>query len=154
MTAEEAVQVVQYLGAAWRTELPAATVAIWADHLRGVSLEVGMESAQLAVQGGGSWMPTAGEFLATCRQVARRRADQGRPALPESTTPPTRREVALAHIAELRAVVASARPPIVKPTPDPDRPRSTAPPEFCPNDDHSRCGADGPPQPRKDPAPS
>lgn len=154
MNAEQAGQVIEYVAAGFRTEVSPQTAAVWIDHLRGVSIDVGMESARLAVAAGGSWMPTAGEFLATCRQVARRTTDTTR-QLPESTTPPTRAEAALGRIAELRGVLAAAAPPMVaRRTPDPDRPRESAPLPFCSNDDHSRCGADGPPPPRKDPPPS
>lgn len=144
MNAAEAGQIVEYLAAGFRTEVSTATAAVWVDHLRGVNVEVGKEAARLAVAAGGSWMPTAGEFLAIARQVAHRFADAGRPAIPESTRPPTSRERSLAHVEELRGLLASSSGPRVLGRPATDRPREprSEPPPMCGAEDHRYCGSD------------
>lgn len=154
MNAAEAGQIVEYLAAGFRTEVSTATAAVWVDHLRGVSVAVGQEAARLAVANGGSWMPTAGEFLATCRQVARRTTDTAR-QLPESTIPPTRREAALARVEELRGLLGTSSGPRVQGRPATERPRTSRPPlEACGLEDHRYCGAGpGGHRPKENPSP-
>lgn len=143
MNAAEAGQIVEYLAAGFRTEVSTATAAVWVDHLRGVSVPVGQEAARLAVASGGSWMPTAGEFLATCRQVSRRVTDGAR-QLPEDTTPATPRERSRAKVEELRGLLATSSGPRVLGRPATDRPRPprAEPLPMCGEADHRYCGSD------------
>lgn len=133
MTAEEAVEVVQYLAAAYRTEVSALSMAVWADHLRGVSADVGRESAR-ELAGASQFMPHPSEFLQHARRVAQRLADQQRQqSIPMHTGRPLARDVALARVAELREVVARSQPALRSPAPTPPvRSSRQAKPEPCP----------------------
>lgn len=123
MTAEEAVEIVQYLAAAYRTEVSPLSMAVWADHLRGVSADVGRETAR-DLAGTSQFMPHPSEFLQHSRRVAWRHRD-AQQQLPHTTTPTTGRERALAHVAELRQLVAAATPRVASPAPArPERPRT------------------------------
>lgn len=144
MTAEEALAVVQYLAAAYRTEVTTQTIAVWADHLREVNVNVGMQAAR-ELAAASQFMPHPAEFLPHARRITRRVGEQQQ-ALPEATGPTTGRERALAHVAELRRVVAAATPRVASPAPNTRPARSGAPLErcaYCFVDDDGNVGCTG-----------
>lgn len=144
MTPEQSTQVVQYLAAAWRVEVGALTMAAWMNTLNRVSVDVGRESARLAVEHGGEFMPSPGDFLKLCQSTARRLAGQQEAIAPESQGRRPSRAEALERVAELRQVVAAAEvrlPSRRSPTPPSDRPERRVPLTPCALDDHRFCGS-------------
>lgn len=154
MKHEEAAQIVQLLGAAWRVEVPALTVAVWCDHLRAVNVDVGREAARITIDHGGQFMPSPGDFLKVCRTTAQR-LGIGQRALPlEGQSYRPSREEALERVAALREVVASAEtrlPSRRSPTPPSDRPERSVPLTACALDDHRFCGSESAVRPKEGP---
>lgn len=147
MTRDEALGIVKYLADAYRTEITEGTVLVWLDHLRGVNTNVGMQAAH-ELAAASQFMPHPSEFLQHARRIARRVGEQQQ-ALPESTGPATGRQRALAHVADLRAVLAAASPrPVASPAPNtkPERSSTTGSLPRCPYcfvDDDGNAGCTG-----------
>lgn len=120
MNRDEALGIVRYLADAFRAEVTEGTVLVWLDHLRGVSVEVGQQAAH-DLAAASQFMPHPSEFVAHARRLGRRVHEQQQ-ALPESTAPRTGRERALAHVAELREIVAGATIRIASRPHDPSEP--------------------------------
>ena len=91
---------------AWRPE--EGTIVLLADSLSRFEFETGLAACRWLVETDDRSTPTTSRVIAACQTEARRRAPKQR-ALPVGEQR-TRREVALARVAELRAQLAAGKP--------------------------------------------
>ena len=107
MNSQEAAQVLGMLTAAWPgKELPDATIALWAEQMRDVSVESGMEAARLLTRVD-RFFPSYARFRETAFAASRRYEASRPPALEAGQYTAEAREVGLRALAECRASLAA-----------------------------------------------
>lgn len=143
MDNREAAAVVAIFAAAFpNTNVTAATVSLWADNLRSVNAQDGLDVARLLVTEL-EWFPTIAQFRQRQRDLVRnRQLDVAHKALPAPDIPLEQQKANVAKLAQMVGQVGSN--PKIDPKfvglPRRQKPAFHAP--MCSKEDHSDCGYD------------